>query len=231
MKHLLNNMSESEKRAIREQHEGGMRIDTSRFRSLLESTVGNVKPLIMEEDPPQVAPPKQNPPKVAPPSNPKQPDDPWIKVIAFSDPETTEAMTNIEIDPHMIGLEGNDVKFTYKVAGKTGNGTGIFNCNSKNEMHFDGKPLTGTMYISDKRVDTLKSKCGANQGYASTGGGSNQNMAESKRTHKRLIKEDQERFELSMIQDKEGKKGTWRVENGSLILNDGSDLEMVVVNA
>ena len=167
MKHLLNNMSESEKRAIREQHEGGMRIDTSRFRSLLESTVGNVKPLIMEEDPPQVAPP----------SNPKQPDDPWIKVIAFSDPETTQAITNIEIDPHMIGLVGNDVKFKYKVAGKTENGTGIFNCNSENEMHFDGKPLTGTMYISDKRVDTLKSKCGANQGYASTNTGTDNTFA------------------------------------------------------
>ena len=48
---------------------------------------------------------------------------------------------------------------------------------------------------------------------------------------KRVIKEDQERFELSVIQKKEGEKGTWRVENGSLILNDGSDLEMVVVNA
>ena len=48
---------------------------------------------------------------------------------------------------------------------------------------------------------------------------------------KRVIKEDQERFELSVIQSKEGEKGTWRVENGSLILNDGSDLEMVVVNA
>lgn len=48
---------------------------------------------------------------------------------------------------------------------------------------------------------------------------------------KRIIKEDQERFELSVIQSQEGKKGTWRVENGSLILNDGSDLEMVVVNA
>lgn len=181
MKHVLNNMSESEKNAIREQHQGGMRIDTSRFRTLLESTVGNVKPLIMEEDPPQVALP----------SNPKKPtvstnqNDPWIKVIAYSDPEATQPMTNIEIDPHMIGLEGNDVKFTYKVAGRTGNGMGIFNCNSKNEMHFNGKPLTGTMYISDKRVDTLKSMCGANQGYASTGSGANQNMAESRRTYKR----------------------------------------------
>lgn len=49
MKHVLNNMSESEKNAIREQHQGGMRIDTSRFRTLLESTVGNVKTLVSED--------------------------------------------------------------------------------------------------------------------------------------------------------------------------------------
>ena len=49
MKHILNNMSESEKKTIREQHEGGMKIDTSRFKSLLESKSGNVKPLINED--------------------------------------------------------------------------------------------------------------------------------------------------------------------------------------
>jgi hypothetical protein len=163
MKHILNNMSESEKNAIREQHEGGMKIDTSRFRQLMESKLGNAKPLVSED--------------VEPTPNTTSVPRPWVKVIAYSDPETTHPMTNIEIDPGMIGLEGNDVKFTYKVAGRTGNGTGIFNCNSKNEMHFDGKPLTGTMYISDKRVDTLKSKCGENQGYASTNTGSDNNFA------------------------------------------------------
>lgn len=49
MKHILNNMSESEKKTIREQHEGGMKIDTSRFKSLMESKSGNVKPLIKED--------------------------------------------------------------------------------------------------------------------------------------------------------------------------------------
>ena len=162
MKHLMNDLSIEEKNRIREQHEGGMKIDTSRFKKLLESSMGNVKPLISED--------------VVPVNNTTAPR-PWVKVIAYSDPETTQPMTNIEIDPGMIGLEGNDVKFTYKVAGRTGNGTGIFNCNSKNEMHFDGKPLTGTMYISDKRVDTLRSKCGANQGYASTNTGVDNNFA------------------------------------------------------
>ena len=188
MKHLLNNMSEAEKRAIREQHEGGMKVDVSRFKSLLESTMGNVKPLISEQDDVTtqtttvVAPTTQTttaaPTTQTTTAAPKsETHDGWVKVISFSDPEATNSMTNIEIDPHMIGLTGNDVKFMYRVAGKNVNGTGTFDCNSKNDMHFDGKPLTGTMYISDKRVDLLRSKCGTNQGYASTNTGSNNNMA------------------------------------------------------
>lgn len=46
MKHLLNNLSEEEKNSIREQHSGGMKVNTERFKSLLESTLGNVKPLV-----------------------------------------------------------------------------------------------------------------------------------------------------------------------------------------
>ena len=51
MKHLLNNLSEEEKNSIREQHEGGMKLDTSRFRTLLESKSGNVKPLVEQDEP------------------------------------------------------------------------------------------------------------------------------------------------------------------------------------
>ena len=50
MKHLLNNLSEEEKNSIREQHEGGIKLDTSRFRTLLEGKSGNVKPLVEQED-------------------------------------------------------------------------------------------------------------------------------------------------------------------------------------
>jgi hypothetical protein len=49
MKHLLNNLSEEEKNSIREQHEGGMKVNTDRFKKLMESKSGNVKPLINEE--------------------------------------------------------------------------------------------------------------------------------------------------------------------------------------
>jgi len=48
MKHLLNNLTENEKNAIREQHEGGMKVNTKKFKSLLESKSGSVKPLISE---------------------------------------------------------------------------------------------------------------------------------------------------------------------------------------
>ena len=48
MKHLLNNLSNEEKNSIREQHEGGMKVDTSKFRKLMESKLGNSKPLVSE---------------------------------------------------------------------------------------------------------------------------------------------------------------------------------------
>ena len=49
MKNLLNNLSNEEKNRIREQHKGGMSIDTSKFKKLMESKLGNVKPLINEQ--------------------------------------------------------------------------------------------------------------------------------------------------------------------------------------
>jgi hypothetical protein len=51
MKHLLNNLSEEEKNSIREQHEGGMKLETSRFKTLLENKSGNVKPLVEQDGP------------------------------------------------------------------------------------------------------------------------------------------------------------------------------------
>jgi len=190
MKHILNNIPQEEKNRILEQHRGGKSIDTTRFKALLESSMGNVKPLIMEgpTDPPPTTGSGTKPTNVGSGNRPVTPTKPqqgteyvdtsnWVKVIAYSDEAATQALTNIQINPQMIGLEGNNVKFTYRIAGKSVDGTGTFDCNSKNHMHFDGKPLTGTMYISDARVDTLKSKCGSNQGYASTNTGVDKNVA------------------------------------------------------
>jgi hypothetical protein len=51
MKHILNNISQEEKQTILEQHSGGKFIDTSSFKRLLESKLGDVKPLVMEQNP------------------------------------------------------------------------------------------------------------------------------------------------------------------------------------
>jgi hypothetical protein len=48
MKHLLNNLSSDEKNRIREQYEGGMSIDNSKFKKLIETKLGDSKPLLME---------------------------------------------------------------------------------------------------------------------------------------------------------------------------------------
>jgi len=45
----LNNISEEEKNAIREQHTGGMKLNTEKFKKLLETKQGDAKPLVNEE--------------------------------------------------------------------------------------------------------------------------------------------------------------------------------------
>ena len=49
MKHILNNLSEQEKNAIREQHTGGMKVMTENFSKLLNSKLGDSKPLVSEQ--------------------------------------------------------------------------------------------------------------------------------------------------------------------------------------
>ena len=48
MKHLLNNLTEQEKNAIREQHTGGMKVMTEKFSKLVESKLGDSKPFVKE---------------------------------------------------------------------------------------------------------------------------------------------------------------------------------------
>ena len=57
MKHLLNNMSEEEKNKIREQHTGGMKVMTESFSRLLNSKLGDSKPLVNEQAETKVAGP------------------------------------------------------------------------------------------------------------------------------------------------------------------------------
>lgn len=56
MKHILNNLTEQEKNAIREQHTGGMKVSTDKFNQLLESKLGDVKPILSEQTKPKMPP-------------------------------------------------------------------------------------------------------------------------------------------------------------------------------
>ena len=49
MKHILNDLSEQEKNSIREQHTGGMKVITENFSKLLNSKLGDSKPLVSEK--------------------------------------------------------------------------------------------------------------------------------------------------------------------------------------
>jgi len=49
MKHILNDLSSDEKNRILEQYNGEKTIDVKNFKRLLESQLGNVKPLINED--------------------------------------------------------------------------------------------------------------------------------------------------------------------------------------
>jgi hypothetical protein len=53
MKHLLNDLSEEEKNRIREQHTGGKKLVIENFDKLVNTKLGDAKPLLNEEDVPK----------------------------------------------------------------------------------------------------------------------------------------------------------------------------------
>jgi len=50
MKHILNNLTEEEKKSIREQHTGGIKIVNENFSKLINATLGDSKPLVSEQN-------------------------------------------------------------------------------------------------------------------------------------------------------------------------------------
>lgn len=51
MKHILNNLTEEEKNAIREQHTGGIKINNEKFKLMVETKLGDPKPFLVEDTP------------------------------------------------------------------------------------------------------------------------------------------------------------------------------------
>ena len=104
---------------------------------------------------------------------------PPLKTIVYTDPSLTKTLTNIDIAPNSISLVSKDVIFTYRVAGaNTKSYMGRFKCSSNNQIILNGNSGNNSpSFISSKRAATLKSKCGVNQGYASTNTGVDTTLA------------------------------------------------------
>ncbi len=49
MKHLMNDMSDEDKDKIRKQHDGGMKIDNKKFKSMVDKKLGHVDPYKKDE--------------------------------------------------------------------------------------------------------------------------------------------------------------------------------------
>jgi hypothetical protein len=60
MKHILNDLSEQEKNSIREQHTGGMKVMTESFSKLINSKLGDVKPIVKEQFDGEIESPQDN---------------------------------------------------------------------------------------------------------------------------------------------------------------------------
>ena len=162
MKHILNNLSSEEKNNIREQYEGGMSVDTSKFRSLLESKLGDVKPLISEQGdiPPSLSEPKTPPPTntdgMGTKSNPYK-----LKYFHYVEGEKSDNRGG-NINVFDLRLFENRVEFMFRDAGASyDGGIGRFFCDTK----IVNLPK-GQVVFSDEGNKIFQSMCDE---YVSTG--------------------------------------------------------------
>jgi len=128
MKHLLNNISEEEKNRIREQHTGGMKIATDKFKMLVETKQGDVKLYLNEQ--------------------PKEKSE-IIQLEIFPVVETTgedgsprwgkgeEAVFVIDVDKKPVKEENFETTFSYSVRGRDQKSKGYYNSKNRDEVILD----------------------------------------------------------------------------------------------
>lgn len=155
MKHLLNNLSSEEKNSIREQYEGGMSVDTSKFRSLLESKLGDVKPLISEQG------------EMTPPTNTGgmgTKDNPYKIKYFYTEDDKTNGNRGGNIDVSDLRLFEGLVEFIYREAGTSyPHKIGRFACDRK-KVSLTG--ISNDILLSDEANKIFQSMCDE---YVSTG--------------------------------------------------------------
>jgi hypothetical protein len=104
MKHLLNNISEEEKNRIREQHTGGMRIATDKFKMLVETKQGDVKLYLNEQ------PLEKNKPK---------PEDLIGKTVNFYEDKENQNKIIVLQQAKITGVDENETNNVFTVTPKS----------------------------------------------------------------------------------------------------------------
>jgi hypothetical protein len=187
MKHLLNDLSSEEKNSIREQYEGGMSVDISKFKKLVETKLGDAKPLISEDvpgatpTPKPTSPPKPipnkptSPPKPIPnkPTSPPQPptqtkigtkDNPYKIKYFYNEDDKTNGNRGGNIDVSDLRLFEGLVEFMYREAGTSyPHKIGRFACDRK-KVSLAGIGMD--VLLSDEANKIFQSVCDQ---YVSTG--------------------------------------------------------------
>jgi len=179
MKHILNNLSEEEKNSIREQHTGGMKVMTENFNKLLNSKLGDAKPLVSE----QVFPgPGTSRPRTPVPPKPGTPNSGTPK------PGTTAptiSFTNKTVNLYRNVQNTNFYKkITIKSTNTSSNGKVIltiradddeyieFNCSNKGSLEYFNKSEEGlttdaTVYNTNLTTQLAKTFCATSSGGSS----------------------------------------------------------------
>jgi|688.fasta_scaffold152044_5 hypothetical protein len=165
MKHLLNDLSSEEKNSIREQYEGGMSVDISKFKKLVETKLGDAKPLISEDVPGATPTPKPT----SPPQPPTQTkigtkDNPYKIKYFYTEDDKTNGNRGGNIDVSDLRLFEGLVEFMYREAGTSyPHKIGRFACDRK-QVSLTG--ISNNISFSDEANKIFQSMCDQ---YVSTG--------------------------------------------------------------
>ena len=121
MKHLLNDMTEAEKNSIREQHKGGIKVNTEKFAKLVESKLGESKPYLIEQS--------------------------STMVKIYDDEGETKFLDTVTIsgEPKKTGFDKSNLEFSASVVGKNNKGILRIQCSVKPRkfyFHENGKNIT-----------------------------------------------------------------------------------------
>jgi hypothetical protein len=100
MKHILNDLTEQEKNAIREQHTGGMKVIIENFSKLTNSKLGDSKPLVAEQIQDRIVPSGPSPS-----AKPKVMKDKITSSLTMTKPTSPSPQSNTIVPCSKLGIK------------------------------------------------------------------------------------------------------------------------------